>query len=88
VVVNLLIDYPPEHPYHHASAVALQDAARQTDIPAEIRVVPTAMVDDAESLTVPGSAVFIGPGTPYTNPEAAHAAIQSARERGVPLVAT
>ncbi len=88
MVVNLLIDYPAEHPYHHASAAALHDASRQTGIPTEIRVVPTAAVDDAESLTVPGSAVFIGPGTPYTNPEAAHAVIRSARERGVPLVAT
>jgi CTP synthase (UTP-ammonia lyase) len=88
VVVNLLVDYAPEHPYRRASVAALEDASRQTHVPAEVRIVPTDTIADAEALTGPGSAVFIGPGTPYRRPEAAEAVIRSARERGVPLVAT
>lgn len=88
VVVNLLIDYAAEHPYHRASVAALQDASGQTGVPVEIRVVPTDTIDGSDRLTDPGSAVFIGPGTPYRNPDAANAVIRSARERGAPLVAT
>ncbi|HKW59897.1 MAG TPA: hypothetical protein VJR46_09120 [Candidatus Dormibacteraeota bacterium] len=88
VVVNMLIDYSAEHPYHRASVAALQDASEQTGVAVEVRVVPTDTIDDADRLTDPGAAVFIGPGTPYRNPEAAHAVIRSARARGAPLVAT
>ena len=87
-VVNLLVDLPAEHPYHRASLAALDDAARQLDLPVDVRVVPTDTIDSAERLTRDGAAVFIGPGTPYRKPEAADAVIRSARERGVPLVAT
>ena len=88
VVVNLLIDWPPEHPYHRASVAALHDASEQTGIAAEIRIVTTDTINSVDRLTSRGSAVFIGPGTPYRNPEAANAVIRSARERGVPLGAT
>jgi CTP synthase (UTP-ammonia lyase) len=88
IVVNLLIDYAPEHPYYRASVAALQDAASQARRPVEIRIVPTDTIDDVEQLTTAGSAVFIGPGTPYRNPDAANDVIRAARERGVPLVAT
>jgi CTP synthase (UTP-ammonia lyase) len=88
VVVNLLIDYPPDHPYHRASVIALEDASDQTDVAADVRIVPTDTIESADRLTTQGSAVFVGPGTPYRNPEAANAVIRSARERGVPLVAT
>jgi CTP synthase (UTP-ammonia lyase) len=33
-------------------------------------------------------AVVVGPGSPYRNPEAALAAIRTAREQGIPLVGT
>jgi CTP synthase (UTP-ammonia lyase) len=88
IAVNLLIDYAPEHPYHRASVAALQDAASQARLPVEIRIVPTDTIDDVDRLTAAGSAVFIGPGTPYRNPDAANDVIRAARERGVPLVAT
>ena len=88
VVVNLLIDYPPEHPYHRASVAALQDASAQTGVEADVRIVPTDTIDSVDRLTSRASAVFIGPGTPYRKPDAADAVIRSARERGVPLVAT
>ena len=86
--VNLLIDYPPEHPYHRATVAALQDAAGSAGVELAIRIAPTDTIDDADALTGRGSAVFIGPGTPYRDPEAANRVISVARERGVPLVAT
>lgn len=88
VVVNLLIDYAASHPYHRASVAALRDASEKTGIEADIRIVPTDTIDQAERFTSAGSAVFIGPGTPYRRPEAANDVIRSARERGIPLVAT
>lgn len=87
-VVNLLIDYAAEHPYHRATIAALHDASEHAGTAAELRVVRTAAIGDGEELTAPGSAVFVGPGTPYDDPEAVHRVIRSARERGVPLVAT
>jgi len=88
ITVNLLIDYAPDHPYHRASVAALHEAAAKTDIPIELRIVPTDTIDAVENLTGASSAVFIGPGTPYRRPEAANEVIRAARERGVPLVAT
>jgi CTP synthase (UTP-ammonia lyase) len=88
VVVNLLIDYAQEHPYRRATLAALQDAADQGGLDVNVRVVPTDTIRDPDELAAPGAAVFIGPGTPYRNPEAANRVITSAREGGVPLVAT
>jgi CTP synthase (UTP-ammonia lyase) len=86
--VNLLIDYPPEHPYHRATVAALEDASGPAGVELAVRIAPTDTIDDVDALTAPGSAVFIGPGTPYREPEAANRVIAAARERGVPLVAT
>ena len=70
--INVLIDLPPDHDYHDAT---------------EIRIVPTASIG-IEMVRHPGSAVVVGPGSPYANPDAVHAVIRTARERGVPLVGT
>jgi CTP synthase (UTP-ammonia lyase) len=88
VTVNLLTDYTAEHPYHRASVAALHDASAQTGIPVDVRIVPTDTIDAVDDLSDARSAVFIGPGTPYRNPEGANEVIRAARERGVPLVAT
>lgn len=87
-VVNLLIDYAPDHPYHRATITALEHAAAQAEIPTEVRVVRTSAIGDGDSLTRPGSALFVGPGTPYEEPQAVDRVIREARERGTPLVAT
>ena len=87
-VVNLLIDYAPEHPYRRATLAALQDASEQSGVDVDVRIVPTDTIGDPDDLATPGAAVFMGPGTPYRDPEAANRVITSARERGVPLVAT
>ncbi len=87
-VVTVLIDLPADHPYHRATLVALGHASEHRRIPIEIQVVPTDTIHDAARLATDGSAVIIGPGSPYRDPDAAHAVVREARERGVPLVGT
>jgi CTP synthase (UTP-ammonia lyase) len=88
LVVNLLIDLPADHPYHAATVAALRHASEHRAAPIEIRVVQTDRIGDPELLAVPGSAVVVGPGSPYRDPEAVHAVVRAARERDVPLVGT
>ncbi len=88
VVVTVLIDSPASHPYHSATLAALGHASEDRGIPIEVRVVPTDTIRDASRTAVAGSAVIIGPGTPYRNPDAANAVVRAARERNIPLVGT
>lgn len=87
VVINVLIDLPANHPYHRASLDAIRHASAKTEIPCDSRAIPTSTINP-DDLVRPGSAVLVGPGSPYTNPEGAYAVIRAARERGVPLVGT
>ena len=82
--ITVLIDLPPEQHYHRATIEALRHAIDGRH-DAELRVVRTDEVDPVDGL---GDAVVIGPGSPYRNPVAAELAITTARERGLPLVAT
>lgn len=79
-----VIDQAASAPYHRATLAALAHAAAHLGVEVSIEVTPTDALDPADL----GDGVVIGPGTPYRRPEAAHAAIRAARERGVPLVAT
>jgi CTP synthase (UTP-ammonia lyase) len=88
VVVSVLIDSPPDHRYHLATLAALRHAADHRGIPIEVRVVPTDTIREPSTIASAGSAVIIGPGTPYRDPEAAHAVVREARERNIPLVGT
>jgi CTP synthase (UTP-ammonia lyase) len=88
IVVTVLIDLPPDHGYHAATVAALRHASEHGPAPIEIRVVPTHRIGDIDLLATPGSAVVVGPGSPYRDPEAVHAVVRAARERGVPLVGT
>ena len=90
IAVSVLIDLPAGQAYHRATLEAVEHAAQATGISAGSVVVPTADVDDGFLAGVGrrGTAVIIGPGTPYRNPDAAHEVIRLARERGVPLVGT
>ncbi len=85
--INVLIDLPPDHDYHAATVAAIGHAAAPLGVDAQIRIVPTAPIG-IEMVRHPGSAVVVGPGSPYANPDAVHAVIRTARERGVPLVGT
>jgi CTP synthase (UTP-ammonia lyase) len=86
----VLIDLPEGQAYHAATIAALRHAADQAGLKTDIRVVPTDQIDDDvfARLGGPGTAVVIGPGSPYRDPDAAHEVIRLARERGVPLVGT
>jgi CTP synthase (UTP-ammonia lyase) len=88
LVVSVLIDLPPRHEYHAATLAALRHASEHIAAPIEIRVVPTDTIGDIDLIAAPGSAVVVGPGSPYRDPEAVHAVVRAARERGVPLVGT
>jgi CTP synthase (UTP-ammonia lyase) len=88
VVVTVLIDLPEHHPYHRATLAALGHASEHRAIPIEVQVVPTDTIRDASRVATAGSAVVIGPGSPYRDPEAANAVVREARERNVPLVGT
>jgi CTP synthase (UTP-ammonia lyase) len=88
VVVTVLIDLPAEHPYHRATLAALGHASEDRRIPIEVRVVPSDTIRDPSRIAAGGSAVIVGPGSPYRDPEAAHEVVRKARERNVPLVGT
>jgi CTP synthase (UTP-ammonia lyase) len=87
-VVTVLIDLPADHPYHRATLAALGHASEHRGIPIEVQVLPTDTIRDAARIATAGSAVVIGPGSPYRDPEAANAVVREARERNVPLVGT
>ena len=88
VVVTVLIDLPADHRFHIATLAALGHAAEGRGVPIVVRVVPTDTIRDAAAVAGSGSAVVIGPGSPYRDPEAAHAVVREAREREIPLVGT
>jgi CTP synthase (UTP-ammonia lyase) len=88
VVVSVLIDLAAEHPYHRATVNALQHASSHLRLTTDIRIVRTDAIDDVDGVVRPGTAIVIGPGSPYRNKDAAHAIVRAARERGVPLVGT
>ena len=83
----MLIDLAPGQQFRAATLTALEHASDRQRANVEVRVVPTDTIDRG-LMAGPGSAVVIGPGSPYRNPEGVLEVVQSARERGIPLVAT
>ena len=88
VLVTVLIDLPAEHGYHRAILAALGHASTARGIPIEVRVVTTDTIRDGSGVAGAGSAVIVGPGSPYRDPNAAIAVVREARERNIPLVGT
>jgi CTP synthase (UTP-ammonia lyase) len=86
-ILNVLIDLPPTQAYRVATFDALGHASAALGAEVDVRTVATSQIDDA-LIENPGHGVVVGPGSPYVNPDAVNAVIQSARERGVPLVGT
>lgn len=82
------MDLAPDHRYHVATVDALRHASDHAHLPIEVRIVRTDSITDAAEVARPGSAVIIGPGSPYLDQDAAHAVVRLARERGVPLLGT
>jgi len=87
-VVSVVIDLPTDHRFHRATVEALHHASEARGIPIEVRIVPTDTIRDPGAVATAASAVVIGPGSPYRDPEAANAVVREARERSVPLVGT
>ena len=86
-ILTVVLDSPPTAPYHVATVEALRHAIGHAHADIEIRVVRTPGIDST-FLDSPGDAVLIGPGSPYDKPFAAEELIRTAREQGLPLVAT
>ena len=86
-ILTVVLDSPPTTNYHVATVEALRHAVDQARADIEIQVVRTPSIDSA-FLASPGDAVLIGPGSPYDEPFAAEEVIRTAREQGLPLVAT
>lgn len=86
-VISVLMDLAPGHQYRSATLTALEHALERQRAHVEVRVVPTETIDRSV-VADPGTAVVIGPGSPYRNPEGVLEVVRSARGRGIPLVAT
>lgn len=85
--ISIVMDLPDSARYHWATVAALGHAVERLDADVTLAVVGTDRIDDA-FIASPGDGVVMGPGTPYLHPDRAEAVVQSARERGVPLVGT
>lgn len=88
LVVTVLIDLPADHRYRLSTLSALEHASAERRIPIDVRVMPTDTIRDPRRVADATSAIIVGPGSPYSDPEAAHAVVREARERNVPLVGT
>lgn len=86
LTVTVLMDLPPDRPYHQATLAALAHAAA-AGWAARTTVVPTDAIGGRAADAL-GDAVVVGPGSPYRDAEAVFGVIGSARERGVPLLGT
>ena len=86
LTVTVLMDLPPDRPYHRATLAALAHAAAGGQAARSI-VVPTDAIGGRSGDAL-GDAVAVGPGSPYRDAEAVLYVIGSARERGVPLLGT
>ena len=85
--VCVLMDLPPTQRYYVATLAAIDHAAQALGAHVDVRVLRTdTLGDQAEVLS--SSAILVGPGSPYGDPEAVLTSIRLARERGIPLVGT
>ena len=69
-----------------ATLAAIDHAAAALGLEPDVRVLETDTLGQSDLATC--SAMVIGPGSPYRDPEAVLSSIRWARERGIPLVGT
>lgn len=84
--VALLIDAPPDASHRVASEASLAHAMHAAGVAINVEVLPTSTLASRDIADFQG--VFVGPGSPYDEPEAVLDWIREARERGIPLVGT
>ena len=85
--IAVLIDLPPTARYHRATLDALGHAAASLGVEIDdldVRHTDAARVRDLDGV----DGVVIGPGSPYRDEPAVWEVVQTARQRGVPLVGT
>lgn len=87
-LITVLLDLPPDNRHHAATLAALRHAIDHTRQAIDVRAVRTDALHRLLEGDQPPDGVVIGPGTPYADPASAEAVVRSARERGVPLLAT
>ena len=85
--VGVVMDLPSGYRYHRATLAAIEHAAGALTLEMNLKVIPSTSLSGLPTLDGL-AAVVIGPGSPYRDPEAVLDSVRSARERGVPLVAT
>ena len=86
-MIRIVFDKQPGEPFYAETVASVEHAIAAVDAELRLEVVRTGEVTD-ELIADPDGGLFIGPGTPFEHPDRAEALIRSARERGVPLVAT
>ena len=86
-MIRIVFDKHPGEPFYAETLASVDHAIADLGTDLTVEVVRTGDLAD-ELIAAPDGGVFIGPGTPFEHPDRAEALIRSARERGVPLVAT
>ena len=85
--ILVLMDLPPTQRYAVATLAAIDHAARRLGLDVDVRVLSTDTLGD-QTEVLSSSAIVVGPGSPYRDPEAILTSIRLARERDIPLVGT
>ena len=83
----MIFDVPADSPHHGPTLSAIGHAADRAGFEVIVNVVKTDTITPAYFDDLPHG-VVIGPGTPYTVPDAAEDVIRTAREKGLPLIGT
>lgn len=84
----LIGDYDAQKTAHVAIPRALELASQATGAELDWEWIPTNRVDDPGKTLAGFDAVWVTPGSPYSDMDGALAAIRHARERGVPFLGT
>lgn len=85
--ISIIFDRRPGDRFYQETVDAVRHAIDASDGNVDIDVITTAEIDETLIDNISGG-VMIGPGSPFTHPHEVDEVIRSARERGVPLVAT
>ena len=86
-MIRIVFDKRPGEPFYAETVASVDHAIAAAGADLQVDVIRTGDVTD-DLIAQPDGGIFIGPGTPFEHPDRTEALIRSARERGVPLVAT
>jgi CTP synthase (UTP-ammonia lyase) len=87
--IALVGDFNPEFHSHHATNAALDHAAAQFEMPVQYEWIPTGKIGkNPEEVLSSFDGIWATPGSPYNSMEGMLRAIEFARTRQWPFVAT